>query len=89
MENFATLTRRDTLAGGAVAEINLALTVLFPCLAAVTVACRFIARRLKQMKPGLDDWFILAALFLHFAQMSMGILRMLQAFHCDYSFLID
>lgn len=77
MEDIFTLSRRDHLAGGSVAQTNLALTIIFPCLAAITVAGRFYSRRLKRMTPGLDDWLILAALVLHFAQMSMGILRML------------
>lgn len=63
------------LAGGKIAQTNLALSIVFPLLAALTVVGRFYARRLKRMAPGLDDWLILAALILHMAQMSMGILR--------------
>ena len=58
-----------------VAYTNLALSVIFPTLAALMVGGRFYGRRLKRMTPGLDDWAILAALVLNFAQMTMSILR--------------
>ena len=69
------LASRDALAGGDVAETNLALTIIFPFIATIVVAGRFYARRLKRMTPGYDDWIMLLAIVLHLAQMSMGILR--------------
>ena len=43
-------------------EIILGFSVVFPILAILAVSGRFYARRLKNVRPALDDWLILIAL---------------------------
>lgn len=40
----------------------LAVSIAFPLLAALFVALRFVARRLKGISPQADDWTTLIAL---------------------------
>lgn len=42
--------------------VILGLSIAFPLIAIASVILRFEARRIKRLKPGADDWTILAAL---------------------------
>ncbi|MCJ1345873.1 hypothetical protein MMC31_004082 [Peltigera leucophlebia] len=42
----------------------LGISIVFPIIAIIAVILRFEARRINRLKPGADDWTILAALIL-------------------------
>ena len=42
--------------------VILGLSIVFPIIAIVSVILRFESRRIKRLKPGADDWTILASL---------------------------
>ncbi|KAI7192697.1 hypothetical protein KC363_g3103, partial [Hortaea werneckii] len=48
--------------------------IVFPCLAALTVVARFVARRQKAVKYGWDDYLVVLALLALFGQLTILIL---------------
>ncbi|RMX78506.1 hypothetical protein D0869_09030 [Hortaea werneckii] len=48
--------------------------IVFPCLAALTVVARFVARRQKAVKYGWDDYLVVLALLALCGQLTILIL---------------
>lgn len=55
--------------------------IVFPCLAALTVVARFVARRQKAVKYGWDDYLVVLALLALCGQLTILILGTLPSWH--------
>lgn len=51
------------------AQAMFALGIVFPVLATIAVACRFISHRLKRRSYGWDDALVVGALIAHYIQL--------------------
>lgn len=57
------------------ARATVAVCIVFMVLATVAVIARFWSRRLKGMKPALDDWLVVAGLIFYYSSAIQTILQ--------------
>lgn len=57
------------------ARATVAVCVVFTVLATLAVVARFWSRRLKHVKPALNDWLIIAGLFFYYLSVIDTILQ--------------
>lgn len=57
------------------ARSTVAICVIFLILATIAVAARFWARRIKGMKPALDDWLVVISLVFYYLSAIQTVLQ--------------